>query len=152
MWVLFLVLLNKYETACLIIHGFCKSCECFCFDMHSCRTISCLQVLQNAWINIVVIWKFWKKYWPVSYLFDCINRSFHCFHRNEHHYAVFNSDFCSLTVQTRHACHTGSSACLLVFASHSLKSHYTHTFPLIKLSIHRYVAKLCNANIPRISM
>ena len=135
-------------TVCLINHVFCKTCECeIVFDL-VCTLAE--QIFQNRWINIVMIWKFWRKYRPVSCLISCINRSFYCFHRNEH--SVFNSVFCSLTVQTRHVCHTGSSACLLIFASHSLKSHYTHTFPLIKLSIHRYVAKLCNANIPRISM
>ena len=111
-----------------------------------------LASLQNGWINIDMTWKFWKKHLPALCSISCINCSFHCFYRNEHHYLVFKSDFCSLTVQAMHVCHTGSSACLLIFASHSLKSHYTHTFPLIKLSIHRYVAKLCNANIPRISM
>ena len=45
--------------------------NCFCFDLHSCRTISCSQILQNGWINIVVHWKFWKKYQSVSYSFSC---------------------------------------------------------------------------------
>ena len=39
------------------------------------KTISCLQlrsqILQNAKINIVMHWKFWRKYWSVQYWFSC---------------------------------------------------------------------------------
>ena len=35
------------------------------------KTISCLQILQSVWINIVLDWKFWRKYRSVSYLFTC---------------------------------------------------------------------------------
>ena len=31
------------------------------------------QLLQNTEINIVVHWKFWRKYGPVSHLFSCTN-------------------------------------------------------------------------------
>ena len=47
--------------------------NCFCFDLHSCRTISGSQFLQNTWINIVAHWKFLRKYRSVSYLFSCNN-------------------------------------------------------------------------------
>ena len=86
-WYLNVLQLNEYETdtyclqffqsnttVCLIIHVFCKSSEAevvFCFDLHSCKTISRLQTLQNSWINNVVHWKFWRKYRSVSYLFSC---------------------------------------------------------------------------------
>ena len=68
----FLQIFQSNTTACLIIHVFRKSWEPeivlhpFCFDLHYCRTISCSQILQNARINIVVHWKFWKKYRSVS--------------------------------------------------------------------------------------
>ena len=45
--------------------------NCFCFDLFSCRTISCSQILQNTWINNVMHLKFWRKYWSVSYLSNC---------------------------------------------------------------------------------
>ena len=49
--------------------------NCFCFELPPCWTISCSQILQNAWINNVVHWKFWGKYRSVSYSFSC-NTSF----------------------------------------------------------------------------
>ena len=39
-------------------------------DFSSCRTISCSEIIQNAWINIVVHWKFWRKYPSVSFSFS----------------------------------------------------------------------------------
>ena len=35
------------------------------------KTIFWSEVLQNAWINIVLHWKFWKKYGSVCHLFSC---------------------------------------------------------------------------------
>ena len=38
------------------------------------KTISCSQLLQNTWIikqTVVLLWKNWRKYWSVSYLFSC---------------------------------------------------------------------------------
>ena len=45
----FLQRFQSNTTVCLIIHMFCKSCEpeIVCFDLHSCRTISCSHILQN---------------------------------------------------------------------------------------------------------
>ena len=39
------------------------------------RSVFSSQILQNAEINIVVHWKFWKKYGSVLHLFSCIRNS-----------------------------------------------------------------------------
>ena len=73
----FLQIFQSNTKVCLIIHMFRKSWELeivlhpFCFDLHYCRTILCSQILQNARINIVMHWKFRRKYRSVSYSFSC---------------------------------------------------------------------------------
>jgi hypothetical protein len=86
------VQLNEYETdpyflqnfqsnttVCFIIHVFCKSCEpeiVLAVLQIQTKTISCLQTLQKTWIIkqiVVLLWKFWRKYGSVSYLFSCNN-------------------------------------------------------------------------------
>ena len=47
--------------------------NCICFDLHSFRTISDSQVLQNTCINIVAHWKFLRKYRYVSCSLSCID-------------------------------------------------------------------------------
>ena len=43
------------------------------------KTIFWSEVLQNAWINIVLHWKFWKKYGSVCHLFSCTYTEFRIF-------------------------------------------------------------------------
>ena len=56
---------NFFDYSCVLQELW--TWNCFCFDLHSCRTILCSQILQNGWIK--VDWKFWRKKWPVSYSF-----------------------------------------------------------------------------------
>ena len=67
-------------SVCLNISVFCKSCEPICEPRNytltiKTETISRLvfssQILQNAEINIVLHWKFWRKYRSVSHLLSC---------------------------------------------------------------------------------
>ena len=86
-----LVQLNEYETypyflhnfhsdktVCLIIHVFCKSCKpeiVLAVLQIKTKTILHSQILQNGGIikqTVVLLWKFWRKYRSVSYLFSCI--------------------------------------------------------------------------------
>ena len=97
-WGCFFIQLNEYETDpyflhffqsnttfCLIIHVFCKSCEpeiVLAVLQIKTKTISRSQTLQNAWIikqTVVLLWKFWRKYWSVSYLFGCMKSIFKFF-------------------------------------------------------------------------
>ena len=82
--------LNKYETdpyysqffqsntpsVCLIMHLFCKNCEPEIVFVLICTIAEQFHVHKSykcvpSWINIVVHWKFWRKYKSVSYWFSC---------------------------------------------------------------------------------
>ena len=63
-------------TVCFIIQVFWKSCKLeivLAVLQIKTKTISCSQALQNAWVikkTVVLLWKIWRKYGHVSYLFS----------------------------------------------------------------------------------
>ena len=62
------------------------------------RSVFNSQILQNVEMNIVVHWKFWRKYGSVSHLFSCINN---CkWIQNDFHLIVCGSSSGTLFLKT----------------------------------------------------
>ena len=62
------------QCTTMLIPAFCKTCK-HEIVLQECKTktIFCSQLLQNTWIikqTVVLLWKFWRKYQSVSYLFQ----------------------------------------------------------------------------------
>ena len=116
----FLQIFQSNMSVCLIISVFCKSSKPICepeitpvlhhlenlqkskqkqFHVRdpSCSVFSS-QILQNAEINIIMHWKFWRKYGSVSHLFSCINN---CkWIQNDFHLIVCGSSSGTLFLKT----------------------------------------------------
>ena len=70
----FLQNIQSNTTVVLIIHTFCKICVLEIVFVSISRMANNFRFtpLENAWTTVVLLWKKWRKYESVSYLFSCM--------------------------------------------------------------------------------